>query len=207
MIASLLTVFAIVLVIGTIGIVILAIHASPIMLTRPLAAVDRARGMLTAACNGDYETASGMMYGNPNLGTPPEDSSPAVDLLWDAFLESLEYALSEDCYASDSGVAMDVTIRYLDISGVMNGLDSRAQTLLNQRIAMAEDSAEIYDEENNFRQEIITEVLRDATSQALEENRQYREQTIPLHLVFDQGEWWVMPDADLLNVLAGSISG
>lgn len=34
MIASLLTVFAIVLVIGTIGIVILAIHASPIMLTR-----------------------------------------------------------------------------------------------------------------------------------------------------------------------------
>lgn len=206
-IANLLTALGIVLAMGTVGIVALAVNAAPVILMRPDDAVDRARDMMHAACSGDYETASGMMYGTPNLGTRPADSSPAVDLIWEAFLESLDYTFPGECYATDSGVAVDVNIRYLDVPSVVEGLDSHAQALLSQRIATAEDSTEIYDENNNFRQELVTEILRDATLQVLEENKEYQEQTIPLYLVFDQGEWWVMPDADLLNVLSGSISG
>lgn len=206
-IAGLLTALGLALAIGTIGIVILAVQASPVMLKRPEAAADRAAALMDAVCGGDYETASGMMYGRPSLGARPEDSSPAVDLLWDAFLESLEYEFLGDCYASDSGVAIDVSIRSLDVSGVVDGLDSRAQALLNQRILTAEDSTEIYDENNNFRQELVAEILQEAVRQALEENKKYQQITISLHLIFEQGEWWVMPEAGLLNVLSGSISG
>lgn len=206
-IAGLLTALGMALIIGTVWIVTLAIQAKPVMLIRPVAAVDRARDMMTAVCSGDYETASSMMYGTPNLGTCPEDSSPAVDVIWEAFLESLDYTVLGDCYATDSGVAVDVSIRYLDVPGAIEGLDIYAQALLGQRIAAAEDSMEIYDESNNFRQELVTEILQDAASQVLEENKKYQEQTIPLYMVFDQGEWWVVPGADLLNVLSGSISG
>lgn len=97
-------------------------------------------------------------------------------------------------------------IRYLDVPSTIEGLGIYAQALLSQRIAAAEDSTEIYDENNNFREELVTEILRDATVQVLEDNKKYQEQTIPLYMVFDEGEWWVMPDADLLNVLSGSIS-
>ena len=205
--SGLLSVLGLVLAIGTIWIVIWAVAAVPVMLMHPKSAVDRAQVLLDVVCDGDYETASEMLYGTPSLGNRPEDSSPAVDLIWAAFLDSLEYTLLGDCYATDSGVAMDVRIRSLDISGVVNGLDSRAQTLMNQRIAAAENATNIYDKNNDFRQELITEVLQEAVRQALAENKTYQEQTISLQLVYEQGQWWVMPETALLNVLAGSISG
>ena len=205
--SGLLSVLGLVLAIGTIWIVVWAVAAVPVMLMHPKSAVDRAQVLLDAVCDGDYETASEMLYGTPSLGNRPEDSSPAVDLIWAAFLDSLEYTLLGDCYATDSGVAMDVRIRSLDISGVVNGLDSRAQTLMNQRIAAAENATNIYDKNNDFRQELITEVLQEAVRQALAENKTYQEQTISLQLVYEQGQWWVMPETALLNVLAGSISG
>lgn len=206
-ISDLLTALGLAAAIGTIWIVALAVRAEPVVLLQPNAAVDRARAMMGAVCSGDYEAASGMLYGRPSLGTCPEDSSPCVSLLWDAFLESLEFDFAGDCYATDTGLAVDVNIRSLNISCVIEGLDSRAQTLLNQRIAAAESSAEVYDEDNNFREELISEVLQEATLQALEENKQYQTQTIPLHLIYDGGQWWIMPDSDLMNVLAGSVSG
>lgn len=205
--SGLLSVLGMALAVGTIWIVIRGVDAAPVMLMRPDSAVDRVQTLLDAVCDGDYETASEMLYGTPGLGARPEDSSPAVDLLWDAFLDSLEYALPGECYATDSGVAMDVRIRSLDISGVMDGLDSRAQALLNQRIAAAENATDLYDENNDFRQELIAEVLQEAVRQALAENKTFQEQTISLQLVYEQGQWWVMPETALLNVLAGSISG
>ena len=206
-ISNFLTALGLAAVVGAIWIVALALPAEPVMLLQPEGAVDRAKDMMHAVCSGDYERASGMLYGRPSLGTCPEDGSPSVNLLWDAFLESLEFDIAGDCYATDTGLAIDVNVRSLNIFGVMEGLDGRAQTLLSQRIAAAKDSAEIYDEDNHFREELIAEVLQEATQQALEENKQYQTQTIPLHLIYDGGQWWVMPDSDLMNVLSGSVPG
>lgn len=194
-------------VVGTICIVALALQSEPVMLLRPEGAASRAGDMLQAVCDGDYETASGMLYGRPSLGAFPEDSSPAVNLLWAGFQESLEFDFAGDCYGTDTGLAIDVNIRSLNISRVIDGLDERAQSLLNQRIEAAEDSAEIYDEAHNVREELILEILQEATEQALEENQQYQTQTIPLRLVYEEGQWWVMPDSELMNVLSGSFSG
>ena len=205
--SGLLTALGVVLSIGTIWLVSFGISASPRMLMRPDAAYQRAKGMLDAVCAGDYETASGFLYGSPSLGRPPEDSSPAVDLLWEAFRGSLEYEFSGDCYVADTGVAVDVKIRSLDLSVAVEGLGNRAQTLLQERVAAAEDRAEIYDTQNNYRQELIDQVLLEAARQTLEENRQYQEHTLSLHLIPDQGQWWVMPEAGLLEVLSGSFFG
>ena len=206
-ISNFLTVLGLASAVCTIWIVALAISAEPVMLLRPDGAVDRAGDMMEAVCSGDYETASGMLYGHQSLGTCPEDSSPSVNLLWDAFLDSLEFDFAGDCYGTDTGLAIDVNIRSLNILSVIEGLDSRAQTLLNQRIAAAQDITEVYDEDNNFREELIREVLQEATLQALEENKQYQTQTIPLHLIYDGGQWWIMPDSELMNVLSGSVPG
>lgn len=206
-ISVLLTALGTALAVGTLGLVIWAVSASPVMLRPPETAACRAEALMDAVCSGDYQGASDLLYGGPSLGARPEDSSPAVDLLWEAFLESLDYTFLGDCCVADSGVAIDVLVRSLDVTAVVDGLDSRAQALLNERVLAAEDSAEIYDDDNNFRQELVAEILQGAVRQALEENRRIREQTISLHLVFDQGEWWVLPDAGLVNVLSGSFSG
>lgn len=206
-ISGLLAGLGLALALGTVWTVVLASSSTPVILQYPDDAYDRAEAMMTAVCSGDYEKASSMIYGNPDLGDCPEDSSPAVELLWAAFLESLTFDFPGKCYVDDSGLAIDVHFKSLDVTGVLEGLDDRAEALLNQRIEAAQDSTEIYGEDNDFRQELLDEILRDAVAQALEENRCYQEQTIVLRLVFERGEWWIVPDSELVNALSGAITG
>lgn len=177
---------------------------SPAMGQVPEGATRQAEGLMEALCAGDYQGASQMLYGTPSLGQPPEDASPAAEQIWEAFLESFSYEFPGTCRMGDTGVTLDVTVRCLDVNATLEGLDQRTEALLDQKARQTEDSETLYDEDHNFRQELIQEVLTTAVDQALTENQTYREQTIPLGLIYAQDQWWVMPDNALLEVLSGT---
>lgn len=187
----------------SIGIAFAAKNNDPQILMNPSGARKTAEKMLTAICSGDYTTASSFMYGNPSLGAEPENASLAVELIWTAFLEGAEYEISGDCYVSESGVSVDITLRTLDVAAVIDGVERNAKELLNWRVAAARDVSELYDDDNNFHQEIIDQVLRDATLLSLTD-KTYQDHAITLDLVFEQGEWWVLPNDTLQHVLSGS---
>lgn len=183
------------------------VRSHPTFLQYPVNAEERAESLMNAVCSGSYDKASEYLYGTPNLGAPTDDSTVAVNLVWEAFLDSLEYEFVGGCSPEESGVSIEASLRFLNVSSAIGSLDTRAQELLNQRIQAAKSSEELYDENNEYRQEIIDQVLRDATLQVLEENQDRQERTITLHLVYEDGQWWVFPEADLLGVLSGAISG
>ena len=81
------------------------------------------------------------------------------------------------------------------------------ENLLNRRVEAAEDISEIYDEKNNYREDLILAVLQEATTIALKRDARYQETTIPIYLVFEQSQWWVQPSQELLNVLSGVGTG
>lgn len=204
--SGVLLILGLLLAVGTVILAFWARTAQPVLLHVPEDAAARAEAMMAAACGGDYQAASQMLYGTPSLGDKPQDAGPEVELIWEAFLESLSYSFPGGCYIMDDAVALDVTIRYLDVNAVLEGLDARTERLLDQQVQAAQDSSQLYDKDNNFRQELISEVLTTAVSQALEEKQTYREQTVPLRLVFAQEQWWVMPDSALLEILSGAVS-
>lgn len=187
--------------------VLYGVRSHPAFLQYPVNAEERAKSLLNAVCSGSYDKASDYLYGTPNLGAPTEESTLAVNLVWEAFLDSLEYELVGDCSPEESGVSIEAKLRFLNISSAIGSLDTCAQELLNQRIQAAKSSEELYDEHNEYRKEIIDQVLRDATLRVLEENQDRQERSITLHLVYEDGQWWVLPETDLLGVLSGAISG
>lgn len=191
----------------TVSLAFWARSAQPVMGQTPEGAEARAEALMEAVCAGDYSSASRMLYGTPSLGQVPADASPSAALIWEAFLDSLFYDFPGECYITDDAVAREVNIRFLDVSGALEGLDTRAEALLDRKVQTAKDSGQLYDEDNNFRQELIDEVLMIAVAQALAEDQTYREQTITLRMVLSEGKWWVMPDSELLDVLAGAVSG
>lgn len=203
--SGVLMILGLILTAGTVVLALWARFAQPVMLQAPADASARAETMMKAVCAGDYQAASRIMYGAPNLGSKPQDASPAAELIWEAFLNSLSYEFPGGCYMVENTVALDVKIRCLDVSATLEGLDARTERLLDQRIQEAEDSAQLYDENNNFREALITEVLTTAVSQTLEENQVLREETLPLRLVFSQEQWWILPDDALLDILSGAV--
>ena len=184
-----------------------ALDSRPVLKVVPYAASETADALLRSVKAGDYETASNMMYGKPNLGMDRAPSDEVGQILWDAFQDSFSFELQGECYATDSGVAQDVIVTYLDFSSVTASLRLRSQELLVQRVEQAVDSDTIYDENGDYLEEFVMEVLRDVTLDALEEDTQNTQLQLTVNLVYKQGRWWVMADQALLSAISGGVAG
>lgn len=184
-----------------------SLNRMPQLLTPPEAALAQSEAVMEAVAQGDYTAAGNRMYGQPSLGVDRDPADAVGVLIWDAFVDSFTYEFTGDCYATDSGLARNVTITTLDISSVTANLKARSEALLEQRVAEAEDVTEIYDQDNNYREEFVMQVLYDATVQALQEDAAYTTQELTVNLVYQQEQWWVMPEQPLLRAISGGIAG
>lgn len=178
------------------------LRAQPMLFAQPAGARERAVELMDAICLGDYPKAGNMLYGRPSLGEPGM-AEGAEGMLWEAFRESLDYRIPGDCYASHDGITLDVEITGLDIGAVTEAMSIRSQQLLNLRIQQAEDIQELYDEKNEFRQDLIRSVLLQATEDALREDARVQTRTVPLHIVYAEHQWWVLPEAAFLQAISG----
>lgn len=170
------------------------------------AADARAEALMEAICQGDYSAAGSMLYGQPELDTEGEASSEFSTLLWEAYVSSISYEFTGDCYTSGTGTARDVTITALDISGIMPPLKERYQALLKQRVLAADDDSVIYDDSGSYLEDFVMEVLCDAAAEVLAEGEYLTSRDITLTLVCQNGQWWVMPEQKLMNVLSGGMT-
>lgn len=181
-------------------------NASPKLVQTPQGAEDQSQALLDAIARGDLDAAGKTMYGQPELGGEPNAEDPAGQKIWDAFVGSLSCQLRGGCYATDTGLARDAVITALDIPTVTDAVGAHAHALLTQRVESAEDMSELYDEENNFRQDLVDAVLLEAVDQAIREDAQTVAYEVTLGLIQRDGQWWVVPDQALLQAISGGLT-
>lgn len=178
---------------------------APQLLTPPTSARGKVVEMMNAVCEGEFDQASALILGNPSLGADRAPADEAGKLIWDAFLDSISFELTGECYASGDGLAQNVVFTGLDIESVTVNLKDRAQTLLEQRVREAESISEVYDENNEYREDFVMNVLRDAVLQALEEDAVVKTTELTVKLSYRDGNWWVVADNALLDAVSGGI--
>lgn len=179
--------------------------AEPEILMEPDGAVLCARSMMTKLCAGDYAGASAYLYGRPQLDSGKGRETETGDQIWEAFTSSMEYELVGRCHATTGGIAQRVRLRSLAVPSITGGLKERAQNLLEARVNQAEDMAQVYDENYDYREDFVLAVLHDATADAIAQDGQYTEQELTLNLVYDRNQWWIVPDQALLNAISGGV--
>ena len=182
-----------------------SLDAEPVLLSPPDEAETRVLEFMDAVCNADYEQVSQYLSGNPSLGLDREAADEVGGLLWDAYTSSLSYSVVGECYATDDGLAQKVSLTGLDITSVTSVLKERSQALLEQRVAEAEDADEVYDENNDYREDFVMDVLYDAASQALKEEGKQMTVDFTVNLVYQNDQWMVVVDNELLDAISGGI--
>ncbi len=203
-------IFGVLALVLTVAVLLLArnaLNAAPVLLAQPQGAAEQAEALMDTLCRGDFSGAEQLLYGQPDLGADREPADEAGALIWAAFLDSLDYEFTGDCYATDQGVARNVTIESLDISAVTADLKDHSRTLLEQRVAQAQDVEQIYDENGNYREDFVLAVLRDAVVQVLSGDHTVLRREITLNLIYEDGQWWVLGDQALLEAISGGITG
>lgn len=195
-----------ILLLGSIVLCLVSLDAPVKLVETPKEAALCSAEFMGAIEAGDFSAAAKRMYGQPELGaqTPPTDAASAQ--VWDAFLGSISYVFQDSCYATDTGIARKVSVTALDIPSVTENLDARVHALLSQKVASATDMAQLYDESNNFRPELIDQVMAEALSQALDQDARTVTREVTLNLVHRDGQWWVVPDGALLQLLSGGVA-
>ena len=180
-------------------------NAEPALAVDPAPAQQQLQSMLDALCDGDFEQAASIMYGTPELGIDREADSEAAQIIWEAFVDSTEYALVGQCYATQNGLAQDLTFTCLDMTSVNKNLRDRSQTLLKERVDRAADVSEIYDENNEYREDVVNRVLKEAIYAALAEDAVTVTTTVTVYLKYENDRWWVVADQEFLDVLFGDV--
>lgn len=191
---------------ATVWLCLQSLDKEPVLLRRPDAAVSRVDDLFRSVSEDDYTAASRLIYGEPDLGGDREHMEKISAMIWDAYVDSFRYELVGDCVPTDIGVAQQVTVTYLDITGVTDGLQDRSRALLQQRVAEAEDVEEIYDENNNYRPDFVDGVVTDAAREALREDASYLETELTVELVYVRGQWWILADQALMQAISGGIA-
>jgi hypothetical protein len=182
------------------------ISRQPILLSPSKEATQQSVEMLDALCRGDYTAAEQYLLGQPSLGADRPAADEAGRLFWDAFVESLSYEIQGPCLATDSGLAQTVAISYLDIDATSTTLRQRSEALLASRLANSKNTYDVYDGNNNYREDVVMEVLCQAVADALQEDAVYRTVTVTVNMVHSNGQWWIVPDNDLINAISGSVT-
>ena len=160
---------------GTVFLCLQSLNQEPVLLKTPIAATTQVESLLRAICKAAYAAASELIYGNPDLGANLESEDAITSSFWDALISSIEYEMVGDCYATNSGVTQNVHLKYLDIEAATEALQIRARNLLEQRINEADHMEDIYDENNEFRQDFLDAIVVDAVRETVAQDAQYLE--------------------------------
>ena len=191
------------LLIGSMGFFLLNRNADVRIQELPQEAVSVSEAFSQALNGGDLEAAAQLMYGQPDLGMSNGSADRESALVWEAFRDSIAFTYAGECYVEQATLVRKGTITTMNISSVLETLPERTQALLNQRITTAEALTDIYDENNDFRQELVDAVMREALQQSLTQDAQMVTREVTVKLVNRDGQWWVVPHQNLLQVLTG----
>ena len=196
-----------VLLAGSLLLCLTSLNAPAMMISAPKEAKVCAQTMLDAVAEGDFDTASGCIYGQPSLGVTREPAEQIGQMLWDAYIDSFSYEFAGDCYATSNGVALNVAVHALDLSSVSAKLSDRMDDLLSKRLEQEGDISEIYDKNGNFQEALVQQILLEAFRQAIDQDGQIRTQEVALNLTYQDGRWWTMMDQALLQAISGGVTG
>lgn len=190
----------------TLAVILIGVNQTTAVVTNANAIQAEAEALMNTIQAGDLETLSGMLYGAPDLGTAPERDKDAESMLWYAYLESLQYRISDQLTTPDNSIAVEVQLTAMDLSAVTDALQESAPGLLAEKAVALDDEKTVYDENRQYREEFIADVLLDSSRQILSQPLAEAEHTLTLHFVRSGHSWLALPSEELLHLLSGYIT-
>lgn len=192
-----------VLLIGSMAFFLWNRNAEVRILELPQEAVALSDAFAQELNEGDLEAAAQLMYGQPDLGVGTVPENPETALLWEAFRDSIAVELKEEWTVEQGNLVRTCSITTMDVSVVVGNLQERVQSALDQRIVSAQNLAEIYDEQNNYREELTEQVIQEALQQVMTQDAESMTRDVTIKLVNRDGRWWIVPHQNLLQILTG----
>lgn len=115
---------------------------------------------------------------------------------------SFSYQILSSQTVKNEGVANDVSVTWLNVAALTEGMEEEIQQILTQELEAAASSAEIYDEDLNYRQDVLDRVFAQVLAGRMENAEAYlQSDTIIIQTTNDTPPKLILSEA-LCNILA-----
>lgn len=173
----------------TVVLCLLCLNAKPKILEFPQQASTLVQSFAAAIDRGDLAQAGQCVYGQPDLTAGALWEDEAKNQIWQAYCASLRCSPSQKPQATDEGIEWAVTMERLDLDALMTSWQDQTNASLSTQETEASPDPR--------------QALTDGLSLALAQERATVSQTLTLHLIYRDDQWWISPDAALLQLLSG----
>lgn len=173
----------------TVVLCLLCLNAKPKILEFPQQASTLVQSFAAAIDQGDLAQAGQCVYGQPDLTAGALWEDEAKNQIWQAYCASLRCSPSQKPQATDEGIEWAVTMERLDLDALMTSWQDQTNASLSTQETEASPDPR--------------QALTDGLSLALAQERATVSQTLTLHLIYRDDQWWISPDAALLQLLSG----
>ena len=197
---------AVIFAAGVIFAAVFCRNMPPVLVKAPEDDVRRIQVLMDTVCSGDFAGAAVLLRGTSGGDRRTEPEDPVGKMIWDAYVQRLDDRLEGDLYVTDRGLAQDIKLIRMELDSATELIGLRARQLLTDTINGAQDMSELYDADNSFRQELVDEIMAEATRQALEEDVKYTYDIFPVQLVYGDGQWKIEADQKFWKAVSGGIS-
>ena len=150
----------------------------------------------------DYPAAYACLsnYGSLGLENTPDD--PIAALLWEAEQDNWAFEVLPGHEMNGAELTKRVRITALDTAALTAPIGEKVQEKLATVVENATTNEEVYDEDGNYRTELLEAALRESAAEAFADAAAHTvTREITVRLSYADGEWLIAADNQLLSAL------
>ena len=150
----------------------------------------------------DWDGAAALTVdGTAPLPAPDESRSA---LLWNAQQGCWQFETSPELEDAGAGLGKKAWVTAPDLSLAREQILSLVQSRLEQALDAAELKSEVYDQEGNYKEELVFAFLEEALAEVAADLTPYcRTRELTVKLSYIDGQWRVLAEGELISALTG----
>lgn len=160
--------------------------------------------------NKNYDVSYSLLYDTKTLGFEDfamqgSDSLSANELLVNALVDSYSYEIVGEPVVNDLSARAKVKFNYLDLYSFEENVSGRIDSVITGKIRTMK-KAELYDEEGNYKEEVLNDVYEEALKESLEwKEKYYTSVMYDVELIYENDMWLIKYNDDMTNSFAGGM--
>ncbi len=156
---------------------------------------------------GDLE-AAGSLLSHCNLeNTDMTNQSDVNRKLYQALCDSISVRFAGDSTVDGLDAVQTVQVTYFDISSSASKLNELTKQQIDIMLNDTASAAELYNENSEYRPEVVMQIFDQAAMQLLENPSEYYvTRTFDIELLHEGDGWFIVPSDDLMDCILGGMN-
>ena len=154
----------------------------------------------------DYETVNGILGNCTLVNTDMSQQSEVNRKLFSALSDSISSRFAGDCRVDGLNAVQTVQVTYFDISSSAAQLNTLTKEQLDLMLSEVDNASELYDENGEYRHDVVMQVFEQAVVIMLENvNDYYVTREFDINLFYEDDNWYIEPSEDILGCMIGGM--